>query len=334
MVTAGLLWMAGDVVAQYLEHRWDHPGAAAAAATSVQAVKRIGVMANADADADADFDDDDDDDDGTYHSTSSSDLSRSTSQTELITNTGNTVEIDMGMPPNGPPVVADDATRPPLDWHRTRIQTLYAALLWGPAGHWWYEWLDRLALSLAPAGEGTAPFVGVKLTLEIILLHPVALSAFFVCVGLMSNERIRDIVDQLRSDFLPSLMLEYLMWIPCDLAMFSFIPARHQLLMVNTICLVESVMLSYIKSNGISLPGRCYSVACSYEGKKKDEYRQMAGDVIEGDNVPTQDAFGDHRVGSRPNSPTLLPAVPQRLRGWRRRKQSQSQLPVQELPAR
>ena len=88
-----------------------------------------------------------------------------------------------------------------------------------------------------------------------ILLHPIGLTAFFVSVGLLGGEKLSDALVQLRKDFFPSLLLEYALWTPFDLAMFSFIPVQHQLLMVNTICLIESVMLSYIKSNGISLPG-------------------------------------------------------------------------------
>ena len=192
MVTSGVLWFGGDVVAQILERRLDGDGG----------------------------------DGGDVAATASGAVSTSTCS------------------------AANVAT---LDWDRARIQTIYAALIWAPFGHYWYQWLDKTAHSITP--PGTKKFVGVKFILEIILLHPIGLTAFFVSVGLLGGEKLSDVLVQLRKDFFPSLMLEFALWTPFDLMMFSFIPVRHQLLMVNTICLIESVMLSYIKSNGISLPG-------------------------------------------------------------------------------
>jgi len=197
MVTSGVLWFSGDILAQLLERRFDAGGDAAAISGGAP--------------------------------------SSAGSGTGIATSTCS----------------AGVATPP--DWNRARIQTIYAALIWAPFGHYWYQWLDKTAHSITL--PGTRKFVGVKLFLEMILLHPIGLTAFFVSVGLLGGEKLSGILVQLRKDFFPSLMLEYALWTPFDLAMFSFIPVRHQLLVVNTICLIESVMLSYIKSNGISLPG-------------------------------------------------------------------------------
>uniref|UniRef100_A0A7S4N135 Peroxisomal membrane protein 2 n=1 Tax=Odontella aurita TaxID=265563 RepID=A0A7S4N135_9STRA len=142
---------------------------------------------------------------------------------------------------------------PSMDWKRASIQTAYAALVWAPLGHHWYEFLDRAALRVAKAGTKT--FVGVKLALEIVALHPVALAAFFGVVGWMSGETWGEIGAQLRRDYWPSLMVEYAMWTPIDVANFAFVPVKHQLLVVNFGCLVESIMLSFIKANGFQLPG-------------------------------------------------------------------------------
>ena len=189
MVTSGVLWFGGDVVAQILERRLEGDG-------------------------------------GDVAATASGAVSASTCSAANVA---------------------------ALDWDRARIQTIYAALIWAPFGHYWYQWLDKTAHSITP--PGTKKFVGVKFILEMILLHPIGLTAFFLSVGLLGGEKLSDVLVQLRKDFFPSLMLEFALWTPFDLAMFSFIPVRHQLLVVNTICLIESVMLSYIKSNGISLPG-------------------------------------------------------------------------------
>jgi len=155
-----------------------------------------------------------------------------------------------------------------IDWRRVGIQTLYAGAIWAPFGHYWYKWLDKAAYDLAPPSVSKIRFVGAKLVLEMVLLHPIALFGFFTCVGLMGGDSVREVIEQLRNDFFPSLVIEYLMWTPIDTANFLFIPVKHQLLVVNTMCLFESVMLSYIKANGISLPG--YGSEDKKEAKKKE----------------------------------------------------------------
>ena len=140
-----------------------------------------------------------------------------------------------------------------LDWKRVWIQTIYGGAIWGPIGHYWYKWLDRAAHSIAPPKAGKVRFVGAKLALEIVLLHPVALCGFFTVTGLMGGDSPKVIMQQLRHDYLPSLLLECTLWTPVEAVNFFFVPVKHQLLLVNTFCFFESAMLSYIKANGVSL---------------------------------------------------------------------------------
>ena len=42
---------------------------------------------------------------------------------------------------------------------------------------------------------------------------------------------------------------------PLDIANFALVPVRHQLLVANVGCFIESIMLSWIKANGVQLPG-------------------------------------------------------------------------------
>jgi len=138
---------------------------------------------------------------------------------------------------------------PRIDLKRTCIQTFYAGAIWGVMGHYWYHFLDKQALKYAT--EGTTRFVAVKLGLEIVLLHPIALFSFFVGVGLLGGESLAEIGKQLRKDYWKTLLLEWCLWTPLDFSNFTYVPLQHQLLVVNTACLLESIMLSHIKSNGL-----------------------------------------------------------------------------------
>ena len=145
--------------------------------------------------------------------------------------------------------ILEEAQQPRIDLKRTAIQTFYAGAIWGVAGHYWYHFLDKQALKFAT--EGTKFFIIVKLGLEMIFLHPIALFAFFAVVALLGGESIMEIKQQLRRDYWQTLILELGLWTPIDLVNFIYVPVKHQLLVVNTACLLESIMLSYIKSNGL-----------------------------------------------------------------------------------
>ena len=93
--------------------------------------------------------------------------------------------------------------------------------------------------------------MGIKLALEMAALHPVSLLAFFTCVGLGNGESIEKVSRQIRSDFVPTLAIEYLMWAPVDICSFAFVPVRYQLLLADTVCFAESIALSLVKANGI-----------------------------------------------------------------------------------
>ena len=141
-----------------------------------------------------------------------------------------------------------------VDLQRVGIQSAYAGLIWAPLAHFWYENLDKFVRRLAAAQS--MKFVGLKLGLEMALLHPISLLAFFSCVGVASGDSTTEISHQLQRDFIPTLSFEWILWTPLDLANFIFVPVRHQLLVVNCGCFVESIALSFIKANGIIIPGQ------------------------------------------------------------------------------
>jgi protein Mpv17 len=161
-------------------------------------------------------------------------------------------------------IIPDGADDKEIDWKRTYHQTLYAAFIWGPLGHKWYQVLDRVATTIVkrsnklPGGGGMVSmssrprFVVTKLVLEMVALHPISLLAFFGVIGTLNQESPRAIQEQLQRDFFPTLCLEVAMWTPVDALNFAFVPVRHQLLVVNCACFLESVGLSFVKHNGFS----------------------------------------------------------------------------------
>ena len=139
-----------------------------------------------------------------------------------------------------------------INWKRTAHQTMYASLLWGPVAHHWYHWLDRWANRIVTSRIPTR-LLATKLVLEITCLHPVGLFAYFTVLGLLRGDAWEPTIrQQLQRDYLPSLALEVALWTPLDALNFAWVPVRHQLLVVNCGCLVESIGLSYIQNNAIA----------------------------------------------------------------------------------
>lgn len=137
-----------------------------------------------------------------------------------------------------------------IDWKRTSKQATYAALLWGPLGHCWYAALDRAVAPLAAVG--TRKNLLLKMCGECGIMHPLSLLMFFTVMGAANHESWTRIRQQLKTDFLPTLVFEWLLWAPLDLSVLWFVPVRHQLMAINAGCFVESTALSWIKQNGIS----------------------------------------------------------------------------------
>ena len=136
-----------------------------------------------------------------------------------------------------------------FDVRRTFHQTFYASTIWGPIAHKWYHLLDQLAI-IVIANPTPSKMIATKLLLEIVLLHSISLLAYFSIVGFMSGDTLRQIQQQLKDDFWPTYIIEIGMWTPLDVCNFAFVPVRHQLLVVNCGCFIESIALSFIKNNG------------------------------------------------------------------------------------
>lgn len=112
--------------------------------------------------------------------------------------------------------------------------------------------------------------IATKVALEMIILHPMGLLAYFGTIGLLQQgmdaydggdnddgvgnriyQSMTSITKQVQRDFWPTLALEIVLWTPLDVINFALVPVRHQLLVVNCGCLVESILLSYIQHNGV-----------------------------------------------------------------------------------
>ncbi|XP_015571717.1 protein Mpv17 [Ricinus communis] len=134
-----------------------------------------------------------------------------------------------------------------INWKRVAITGLFGFGFIGPLGHYWYEGLDkimRLRFQLPPK---SLRFVAAKVAADTLIFAPFDLFVFFTYMGLASGKSVAQVKEDVRRDFLPAMIMEGSIWPIVQVANFRYVPVRHQLLYVNTFCLLDSAFLSWFE---------------------------------------------------------------------------------------
>ncbi|CAN1215140.1 Protein SYM1 [Linum perenne] len=110
-----------------------------------------------------------------------------------------------------------------------------------------YENLDKLIkfrLKLVPK---SVRFVAAKVAADSIIFGPLDLLLFFSYMGFSTGKNAAQVKEDVKRDFLPSLMLEGGIWPIVQVANFRYVPVQYQLLYVNLFCLLDSAFLSWVE---------------------------------------------------------------------------------------
>lgn len=90
-------------------------------------------------------------------------------------------------------------------------------------------------------------FVATKVALDGVIFGPLDLLVFFTYMGYSTGKNTAQVIEGVKRDFLPALILEGGIWPAVQVANFRYIPVRYQLLYVNFFCLLDSCFLSWIE---------------------------------------------------------------------------------------
>ncbi|XP_044470846.1 protein Mpv17-like isoform X1 [Mangifera indica] len=134
-----------------------------------------------------------------------------------------------------------------VNWKRVATTSMFGFGFVGPIGHFWYEGLDRfirLRLQLPPK---SVRFVATKVAMDSIIFGPFDLFVFFSYMGFATGKNGAQVKEDLKRDFIPSLILEGGVWPIVQVANFRYVPVRYQLLYVNIFCLLDSAFLSWVE---------------------------------------------------------------------------------------
>ncbi|KAG2437359.1 hypothetical protein HXX76_006014 [Chlamydomonas incerta] len=133
------------------------------------------------------------------------------------------------------------------DCRRTALTAAFGGGVIGPAGHAWYQALESLVLRCGLAGSSRRSML-LKVVLDNLVYSPAYVLAFFA-FGCLAIDRLSpaEFRDQLRSQFVPTMLAEALVWPPYMALVFSRVPVPHQLLAVNVATLFDVCFLSWVR---------------------------------------------------------------------------------------
>lgn len=141
----------------------------------------------------------------------------------------------------------EDGKKPkPWDMRRLASVTAFGIFGMGPMGHLWYEQLDRFTLRWC---RKNWQMVATKVFGDTFVFGPVCLWLFFVSVSIMEGTPWEKISRKLWRDFVPTYIVDYSFWPLVQSINFHFVPVRHQLLVVNSMCYFDDIFLSYVQHN-------------------------------------------------------------------------------------
>lgn len=125
-----------------------------------------------------------------------------------------------------------------LDTRRSASIGLWGLFIMGPALHYWYAVLDRLFFGKFAVLN--------KLLSDQLLFAPVFNAAFIVGVGSLEGNPLKEVAETVRTKFWPSMKANWTLWPAAQVVNFALVPKTFQIVYVNCVALVWSVILAYI----------------------------------------------------------------------------------------
>mmetsp|Transcript_112970 Transcript_112970/g.231195 ORF Transcript_112970/g.231195 Transcript_112970/m.231195 type:complete len:295 (+) Transcript_112970:164-1048(+) len=136
-----------------------------------------------------------------------------------------------------------------MDWTRTIASTFVGLLYFGPAAHYWYEWIFKLLPAATLASTLYKAFWGQ------VLFGPSFTCIFFATILMQSGEfSLKNWWSKIRSDLPGAWLAGAGYWPIVDLLSYSVVPVKWIPLFVNMASFIWTIYLSLVanKKTGVS----------------------------------------------------------------------------------
>ncbi|XP_021964630.1 mpv17-like protein 2 [Folsomia candida] len=127
-----------------------------------------------------------------------------------------------------------------LDTHRLgRIAAV--GLLESPPHYYFYKYLD-----IHYPGK-SFKMISKKILLDQVIACPMFSVLFFIPLALLEGKSWGRSCEEFKNKFPYVYLVDWILWPPCQLINFYFVPAHYRVLYVNTFTVLWNVFLSYMK---------------------------------------------------------------------------------------
>ena len=90
-----------------------------------------------------------------------------------------------------------------------------------------------------------SPAAFVSVLCDQLVFSPLFIGTFLSSLTILDG-KLSEVVSRLKSGWLDSLLLNWKIWVPCQLVNFRFVPQNYQVLFANMVALVWNTGLSYM----------------------------------------------------------------------------------------
>lgn len=87
--------------------------------------------------------------------------------------------------------------------------------------------------------------VGIRVAIDQFCFEPIYVPSFLASVWLMEGEGLQDVADLLYDTAPPTLVANWIVWIPATTAIFRFVPGNFQVLAANMVGFLWNAYVSY-----------------------------------------------------------------------------------------
>lgn len=125
-----------------------------------------------------------------------------------------------------------------VDYRRLAAMTSLGLFIVGPVLHYWYGFLNRVIKT--PGTKGAV----MRLAMDQFIFAPIFIAFTFAYLLLLEGNASQ-IHQKLQSDWTPTLIANWKLWIPFQFCNFMFVPPILQVLFSNVVGLVWNIYISY-----------------------------------------------------------------------------------------
>ncbi|KAK9450427.1 uncharacterized protein V1518DRAFT_432237 [Limtongia smithiae] len=133
------------------------------------------------------------------------------------------------------------------DYVRTARMCFHGGVVFAPVVSQWYRLIStRIVLPGRPMAEAC-----LRMAADQLVWAPVGLASFYVSMGVLQLHSWKQIKEELRTKWYPTMVGNYMVWPAVQVLNFRLIPLDYRLMFVNIVSIAWNAFLSWFSSTPI-----------------------------------------------------------------------------------